>query len=306
MFKYTVRRLLSLIPVLLGISFITFMLLHLTPGDPVSMMFGDNMPTADIERVREALGLNAPLWQQFLNFLTKAVRGDLGMSFNYNRPVAGLVFQRIGATIELSVVALVISYVIAVPVGIISAVKQNTWIDDLGMIGALIGVSMPDFWLGLMMILLFAVQLKWLPPFGSGTWKHLVMPSLALGMSGAALTARLMRASMLEVIRQDYIRTARAKGLGERVVIYRHALRNALIPVLTVLGTRLGFLVGGATIIETVFARPGVGRLMVDSINRRDYPVVQGVVLVLATSIVIANILVDISYTLVDPRIKFE
>lgn len=282
------------------------MLLHLTPGDPVSMMFGDNMPTADLEMYREALGLNDPLWQQFVDFLRKAVVGNFGMSFNYRQPVANLIFQRLGATLELSLVALVISYLIAIPVGIISAVKQNTWIDDLGMIGALIGVSMPDFWLGLIMILFFAVELKWLPAFGSGTWKHLVMPAVAVGISGAALTARLMRASMLEVIRQDYIRTARAKGLGERVVIYRHALRNALIPVITVLGTRLGFLVGGATIIETVFARPGVGRLMVESINRRDYPVVQGVVLVLATSIVFANILVDISYTLVDPRIKFD
>lgn len=306
MFKYTIRRLLSLLPVLLGISFVTFMLLHLTPGDPVSMMFGENMPTADLEVFRQALGLNDPLWLQFWNFLRKAVTGDFGMSFNYRQPVASLIFQRLGATLELSVVALVISYVIAIPVGIISAVKQNTLIDDIGMIAALIGVSMPDFWLGLMMILLFAVELKWLPPFGSGTWKHLVMPAFAVGISGAALTTRLMRASMLEVIRQDYIRTARAKGLSERVVIYRHALRNALIPVITVLGTRLGFLVGGATIIETVFARPGVGRLMVESINRRDYPVVQGVVLVLATSIVIANILVDISYTFVDPRIKFE
>ncbi len=295
-----------MIPVILGVSLIVFSLMHLTPGDPVQLMLGDYAPAADVTRMRDALGLNDPLYIQYFRFITGAVHGDFGNSLFYREPVMTLINQRIGYTFRLSLLSMLISYIIAFPVGIISAIKQNSWLDNFGMVGALLGVSMPSFWLALMLILLFSLHLGWLPATGVGTWRHMVLPAITLGTSGAALTTRLVRSSMLEVIRKDFIRTARAKGLSEKVVIYKHALRNALIPVITVIGLRLGSILGGAVITETIFARPGIGRLMVDSIFKRDYLVVQGITFIIAVSILIANTVVDLTYSLVDPRIRYE
>ncbi len=295
-----------MIPVILGVSLIVFSLMHLTPGDPVQLMLGDYAPAADVTRMRDALGLNDPLYIQYFRFITGAVHGDFGNSLFYREPVMTLINQRIGYTFRLSLLSMLISYIIAFPVGIIYAIKQNSWLGNFGMVGALLGVSMPSFWLALMLILLFSLHLGWLPATGVGTWRHMVLPAITLGTSGAALTTRLVRSSMLEVIRKDFIRTARAKGLSEKVVIYKHALRNALIPVITVIGLRLGSILGGAVITETIFARPGIGRLMVDSIFKRDYLVVQGITFIIAVSILIANTVVDLTYSLVDPRIRYE
>lgn len=295
-----------MIPVILGVSFIVFILMHLTPGDPVDMMLGEYAPAAEVQRVRDMLGLNDPLPVQYANFLLGALQGDLGQSIYFRVPVTELIQARIGYTFRLSLLSMMISYLIAFPVGILSAVRQNTVVDDVGMVGALLGVSMPNFWLGIMLMLVFSLHLGWLPATGVGTWKNIVLPAITLGTGGAALTTRLVRSSMLEVIRQDYVRTARSKGLNERVVIYKHALRNALIPVLTLIGLRLGFILGGAVITEQIFARPGIGRLMVDAIFRRDYLVVQGVTLIIALCIVVANLMVDLTYSFVDPRIRYD
>ena len=306
MSKYIVKRLLLMIPVILGVSLIVFSLMHITPGDPVQIMLGEFALPTDIAQVRESLGLNDPLYEQYFRFIQGAVQGDFGDSLFFRQPVMELINERLGYTLQLSIISMIISYLIAFPVGIISAVKQNSWMDNLGMVGALLGVSMPSFWLAMMLILVFSLHLGWLPASGVGTWKHLVLPAISLGASGAALTTRLVRSSMLEVIRQDYIRTARSKGLSEKLIIYKHALKNALIPVITVIGLRLGFILGGAVITETIFARPGIGRLMVDSIFRRDYLVVQGVTFIIAISILVANMLVDITYSFIDPRIRYE
>lgn len=295
-----------MIPVILGVSFIVFFLMHLTPGDPVQMMLGEYASATELERVRELLGLNDPLPVQYYNFLKGAMRGDFGNSLFFRVPVIDLISARVGYTLRLSLLSLLISYTIAFPIGITSAVKKNTLIDDVGMVGALLGVSMPNFWLGIMLMLVFSLNLGWLPATGVGTWKHIVLPAITLGTGGAALTTRLVRSSMLEVIRQDYVRTARSKGLSGRVVVYKHALRNAMIPVLTLMGLRLGYILGGAVITENIFARPGIGRLMVDAIFRRDYLVVQGVTLLIALSIVVANLLVDLTYSIVDPRIRYD
>lgn len=306
MSKFIIRRLILMVPVIIGVSIIVFSIMHLTPGDPVQIMLGEFAQPAEIESMREALGLNKPILVQYKDFVWNAIHGDFGDSIYYKKPVLTLIGQRIKYTFILSITSLFISYIIAFPVGIISAIKRNTWIDDLGMIGALLGVSIPNFWLGMMLILLFSLKLGILPATGVGSWKHLVLPAITLGTGGAALTTRLVRSSMLEVISKDYIRTARAKGLLERVVIIKHALRNALIPVITMIGLRLGFILGGSVITEKIFARPGMGRLMVDSIFRRDYLVVQGITLIIAFSILVANLFVDLIYGFVDPKIRYE
>lgn len=306
MSKYIVRRILIMIPVLIGVSIIVFSLMHLTPGDPVQIMLGDMAPQAQIEQMRESLGLNDPLYTQYFTFIRNTLLGDFGTSIYFDRPVIDLIRERIKFTAILSLAGMAVSYIIAFPVGIISAVKRNSWFDDFGMVFALAGISMPNFWLGIMLILLVSLKLDLLPATGAGTWRHLILPAITLGTAGAALTTRLIRSSMLEVINKDYIRTARSKGLQERVVIYKHALKNAMIPVLTIMGLRLGFILGGAVITEQVFARPGMGRLLVESIFRRDYLVVQAVTLLIAFTVLCANLLVDIIYGLIDPQIKYD
>jgi len=306
MYRYIIRRLLLLIPVMLGVSFIVFTIMFFTPGDPAKIMLGERAPQAEVAALRTQMGLDDPFIVQFFNFIRNATRGDFGRSLVTRRPVAEELFARFPATLQLAASAVLIAVAIGIPVGILSAIKQYSFFDGAAMTLALVGVSMPNFWQGLMMILLFSVYLRWLPSSGIGTFRHLIMPAVTLGTSSAALITRMTRSSMLEVVRQDYIRTARAKGLTERVVINRHALKNALIPVVTVIGLQFGYLLGGAVLTETVFAWPGVGRMMVDAIRQKDFPVVQAGVLLLAVAFSVVNLVVDILYAYIDPRIKAQ
>ncbi|SHE97603.1 peptide/nickel transport system permease protein [Desulfacinum infernum DSM 9756] len=302
--RYILKRLWHAVYVMVGISMISFFFIHLS-GDPVMLMLPADASHQEIEELRERLGFNDPIPVQYLRFASNAVRGDFGESLYYHVSAMELILERLPASLELAVAAMVIALSVAVPIGIVSAVRRNSLLDMGSMLGALLGLSMPHFWLGIMLILLFSVKLGWLPTSGRGSWAHLVMPSLALGMGLMAMFARLTRSVMLEVLGQDYVRTARAKGLKERLVIGKHALKNALIPLVTVAGMQFGFLIGGTVIIETVFAWPGVGRLVVQAIFNRDYPLVQACVLVLAVIFVVVNLLVDLLYVHLDPQISY-
>lgn len=302
--RYILKRLWHTVYVVVGISVIAFFFIHLS-GDPVMLMLPADASHQEIEELRQQLGFNDPLYVQYWRFATKAVQGDFGESLYYHVPAMELILERLPASLELALAAMAIALVVAIPLGILSAVKRGSFIDLGSMLGALFGLSMPHFWLGIMLILLFSVKLGWLPTSGRGGWEHLIMPSLALGMSLMAMFARLTRSVMLEVLGQDYVRTARAKGLKERLVIGKHALKNALIPLVTVAGMQFGFLIGGTVIIETVFAWPGVGRLVVQAIFNRDYPLVQATVLVLAVLFVLVNLLVDLLYVYLDPQISY-
>ena len=304
MLQYLFKRLWHTVFVLIGISVISFFFIHLS-GDPVMLMLPGDASTQEIETLREQLGFNDPIHVQYVRFAWQAIRGEFGNSLYYKIPAMELILERLPASRELAVAAMLIALLVAVPIGIVSAVRRGSMLDMGSMLGALFGLSMPHFWLGIMMILLFSVKLGWLPTSGRGTLAHLVMPSLALGMSLMAMFARLTRSVMLEVLSLDYIRTARSKGLREPVVIYKHALKNALIPIVTVAGMQFGFLLGGTVIIETVFAWPGVGRLVVQAIFNRDYPLVQATVLVLSVIFVAVNFLVDMLYMYLDPQINY-
>lgn len=306
MHKYIGRRLLLLIPVILGVTFLVFSIMHFTPGDAALTILGERAPEAEVEALREEMGLNDPLIVQYVRYISKAVRGDFGRSYKTNRSVFDEVFARFPATLKLTSAAMFLAVLIGIPVGIISATKQYTLTDSITMILALIGVSMPVFWLGLMLILVFSVKLGVLPSSGSATLKHLILPAFSLGVGSAAIITRMTRSSMLEVIRQDYIRTARSKGVSERKVINKHALKNALIPVVTVVGLQFGSLLGGAVLTETVFSWPGVGRLMVDSIKSKDTPMVLASVIFISVTFSFVNLLVDILYAYIDPRIKSQ
>ena len=305
MLQFLFKRLWHTVFVIIGISMISFFFIHLS-GDPVMLMLPGDASTQEIDTLREQLGFNAPLYEQYLRFAGQAVRGKFGNSLYYKVPAMELILERLPASLELAMAAMLIALLVAVPIGIISAVRRGSLLDMGSMLGALFGLSMPHFWLGIMMILLFSVKLGWLPTSGRGTLAHLVMPSVALGMSLMAMFARLTRSVMLEVLSLDYIRTARSKGLKEPVVIYKHALKNALIPLVTVAGMQFGFLLGGTVIIETVFAWPGTGRLLVDAVLKRDYTLVQGIVLVYALLVILLNLFVDLLYAYIDPRIKYE
>ena len=304
MLPFLLKRLWHTVFVIIGISLISFFFIHLS-GDPVMLMLPADASHQEIEALREQLGFNDPLYVQYLRVAARAVRGDFGNSLYYKVPAMELILERLPASLELAIAAMLIALVVAVPIGIVSAVKRGSLLDMGSMLAALFGLSMPHFWLGIMLILLFSVQLGWLPTSGRGGLEHLVMPSLALGLSLMAMFARLTRSVMLEVLNLDYIRTARSKGLKERVVISKHALKNALIPIVTVAGMQFGFLLGGTVIIETVFAWPGVGRLVVQAIFNRDYPLVQSIVLVLAFIFVAVNFLVDMLYMVMDPQISY-
>lgn len=306
MHKYIIRRLLLLIPVILGVTFLVFSIMHFTPGDAALTILGERAPEAEVQALREEMGLNDPLPVQYLRYISKAVRGDFGRSYKTNRSVFDEVFARFPATLKLTSAAMLLAVLIGIPVGIISATKQYTLTDSITMILALVGVSMPVFWLGLMLILVFSVKLGVLPSSGSATLKHLILPAFSLGVGSAAIITRMTRSSMLEVIRQDYIRTARSKGVSERKVINKHALKNALIPVVTVVGLQFGSLLGGAVLTETVFSWPGVGRLMVDSIKSKDTPMVLASVIFISVTFSFVNLLVDILYAYIDPRIKSQ
>lgn len=307
MYKYIFRRILMLVPVMLGVSFIVFSLMYFTPGDPAKIMLGETAPKADVERLREEMGLNDHYLVQYGRYVKNAVvHQDIGRSYITKRPVVDEITDRFPATLKLAALGVIVAVVIGIPTGIISATRQYSIFDNVSMIGALLGVSMPNFWQGLMLILFFSVNLKWFPSSGFTSFKHMVLPAITIGTSSAAIITRMTRSSMLEVVRQDYIRTARAKGQSESVVINKHALKNALIPIITVIGLQFGGLLGGAVLTESIFSIPGVGRLMVDSIKSRDFPVVQGGVLFIAITFSIINLFVDILYAYVDPRIKSQ
>jgi len=304
MVSYIVRRGLLAIPVLLLTAVLVFSALHLAGGDPIYLLVPANAPASVRDAVREKLGLDKPLPVQFVTYMSNVLRGDLGRSLASRREISELIVEKLPVTVELGVASLALAYLVAIPLGTIAAVNRNSFLDWSTMILALIGVSMAGFWLGLLLIYAFAVHFRWFPPTGHGTLKHLILPALALGLPRMGRIARITRSSMLEVIDQDYIRTARAKGLMERVVVFRHALRNALIPIISLLGLDLGYIVGGSVVIEHVFARPGIGDMMLRGIYSRDFPVLQGSMFVLALAIILSNIIADFAYMLVDPRIR--
>ncbi|MGM0445872.1 MAG: ABC transporter permease [Bacillota bacterium] len=334
MINYIIKRLLALIPVIIGVALVVFLIIHLIPGDPAQTMLGERASPEALAQLRESMGLNQPLYIQFIDFFKGLLRFDLGRSIMSNNPVMNEISVRFPATLELSFFAIVFAVVVGIPAGIFAATHQNSLFDNFSMLVALIGVSMPIFWLGLMLIWLFAVILGWLPPssrLSVGTemeyitnilfidsiimmnWaalkdalSHLILPAIALGTIPMAIIARMTRSSMLEVLKQDYIRTAYSKGLRDRVVVYKHALKNAFIPIITVVGLQFGVLLGGAVLTETIFSWPGLGKYLVDAIYARDFPVVQGGILFFAITFVFVNLLVDISYAAIDPRIEYN
>ncbi len=306
MIAYVTRRLLLIAPVLLGVSLGSFALLHLVPGDPAMILAGQEATEEVLARIRHEHGLDQPLPGQFVVYLGNALRGNLGISIQSRQPVASLLAERFPFTLRLAFLAILVSGVLGVVAGVVAATRRNSVIDLMALLGSLAGISVPVFWLGLLMMLLFSVRLHWFPAGGSGSAAHLVLPALVLGASSSAVIARMTRASMLEVLRQEYVRTARAKGVRERIVVYRHARKNAMIPILTVFGLEFGYNLGGAVLTETVFSLPGIGRLIVEGIFARDYPGVQGSMLVVATTFVVVNLLTDIAYAWFDPRIRYS
>ena len=334
MVNYIIKRLLALIPILIGVAVIVFLIVHLIPGDPAQTMLGERASDEALAKLREDMGLNDPLPVQFWRYIKDLLRGDLGRSIMSNNPVSEELAQRFPATLELSFFAIFFAVFVGIPAGIFASINQNSWFDNLSMLIALMGVSMPIFWLGLMFIWLFAVELGWFPPssrIGVGLdftpitnlyvidsiiqlnfnalkdiLHHLVLPAVALGTIPMAIIARMTRSSMLEVLRKDFIRTAYAKGLKRKVVIFKHALKNAMVPIITVVGLQFGVLLGGAVMTETIFSWPGLGKYLVDAIYARDFPIVQGGILFFAGVFVIVNLIVDLSYALVDPRIQYE
>jgi len=311
---YLLRRILAVIPVMLVVVTVVFLLVHLIPGDPASAMLGPDATPAQIEATRRQFGLDRPIWEQLLNFYGRVLQGDLGHSYFLNRPVTGVLWERAEPTLLLTFSALLVAIAIGVPSGIVAGAYPGSLADRVLMLGALLGVCIPGFWLSLNFVYFFAVKLAWLPAAGYSSllvdpWaalRFMVLPAVSLGFNQSALIARIARSCMLEVLQQDYIRTARAKGLREGVVIYLHAFRNALVPVVTVIGITMAILIGGAVVTEIVFNIPGLGRLVISAILRRDYPVVQGVVLVTAAAYVLINLAVDMLYAFIDPRIRYD
>jgi len=313
MLRYLIRRLLTMIPVLFGVSLIVSSLIYLSPGDPARATLGNQADAEAVQQLRADLGVDDPFYVRYADWLTDLLQGDMGTSVVTGEPVVSMILERLPATLELSIVAMLITFVIALPLGVLAAVRQYSWMDTGSMIFAIFWLSMPSFWLGLILIFLFAVHWQIFPISGRADsfltvqWlSYLVLPAFAVGARRAGLLTRLTRSSMLEIINEDYIRTAKGKGIGSKAVIYTHAMKNAMIPVVTLVGLQIPLIISGSVIVEIVFAWPGLGRLLVDSVLRRDYPVVQGIVLVYAGLVLIANLLVDISYTYLDPRIAYD
>lgn len=306
MYKFILRRLVMLIPVLLGVSFIVFSILSLTPGDPVEMRLGDNYTQESYEAMTKELGLDQPFPVRYVNYVGGVMQGDFGLSYTTSRPVFDEIQARLPNTVVLAAFSMFFAVIIGIPLGVISATRQYSFLDTSSMFFALIGVSMPNFWLGLMLILIFAAKLGWFPSANFSGMKSLVLPAITLGANSLAIITRMTRSSMLETIRQDYIRTARAKGAKESTVIIKHALRNAMIPVVTTIGLQFGFSIGGAVLVETVFSWPGIGRLLVESIKFKDLPIVMAIVLVMATLFTLINLCIDILYAFLDPRIRAQ
>jgi len=327
MLRYIVRRLVQMIPLLIGVSIIVFLLGQLAPGDPVRLLLGEEATAEDVARLNAIYGFDQPLPVQYFRWFIRAIQGDLGVSIRQTIPVSTLIFERLGATLELAIFSVLIAVLLGIPVGVFAATRRGSLWDYVSMILSLIGVSMPGFWLGLVLLSYVALHVPWLPMFGrdasvfKGLWvlftqfksdvfitglRHILLPATALGVSMMAIIARLTRSSLLEVLGKDYIRTAQAKGLKYRVVVLKHGLRNALLPVITIVGIQFGAMLGGAVVTETVFAWPGVGRLVVNAISQRDFPLVQGGVLMMAAVFTFVNLLVDISYAVVNPRIRYK
>lgn len=312
MAKYIIKRLLELVLLLLVVTFIIFFAIHLAPGDPARIIGGETATKSDLIHIRQSLGLNKPVFVQYLDYMSNVLRGNLGNSYLHNTPVTTEILSRLPTTIKLAVTAMLLALIVGIPLGIIAALRKNTWIDFTSTGLSLLGVSIPNFWLGTMLILIFGVYLQVLPITGvSAHWwtleglKEMILPTITLSASSAAIIARTTRSSMLEIIQQDFIRTAKAKGLSAKEIVFTHELRNALIPIITVAGINFGALLGGAIVTEQVFAINGVGRLLITSISSRDFPVVEGVVLVITAIFAVVNLAVDIIYTKVDPRIKY-
>jgi peptide/nickel transport system permease protein len=303
---YLIRRLLLTIPVLLGVATLVFSLIHLVPGDPAQSMLGESASAQDVADLRMRLGLDRPLLEQYVRFMSGLVRGDLGLSFRTSQPVLTAIWERVPATIELALASMTVAIVFAVPLGIIAAVRRGSFADHAAMTIALAGISIPNFWLGPMLAIVFAVALGWLPVSGRGGWDSLVLPAISLGAALAAILARMTRASLLEELRELYVRAARARGVSRSRAILAHALRNSLIPLVTILGLQFGAVLTGAVITETIFAWPGVGRLLIQSIGFRDYPLVQGCILLIAVTYVSVNLATDLVYGALDPRIRYE
>jgi ABC-type dipeptide/oligopeptide/nickel transport system permease component len=304
--RFLARRLALTVLVLLGVATLVFSLIHLIPGDPAQAMLGEAASQQDVEDLRRRLGLDRPLIEQYAAFLRGAVKGDLGTSFRTGEPVTSQIVERLPATMELAAAAMLVAIAVAIPLGIVAAVKRGTFVDHTAMVLALSGVSIPNFWLGPLLAIVFAVELGWLPVSGRGTWAHLALPAISLGAALAAILARMMRATLLEELREPYVAAARARGVSRARAVLRHAFRNSLIPVVTIIGLQFGAVLTGAVITETVFAWPGIGRLLIQSIGFRDYPLVQGCILLIAVTYVAVNLLTDLLYGVLDPRIRFE
>jgi peptide/nickel transport system permease protein len=314
--RYLLRRVLVTLPILLGITMLSYAIMSLTPGDPVQMLINPSMSQADVEIKRRAFGLDQPLYLRYARWLNELAHGNLGYSFSSGAPVAQRIAERVGPTLMLAATAFILSYMIAVPAGVLAATRRYTWIDHLATLIAFLGISLPTFFLGLAGIYVFALRLRWLPAGGTmtlggeagigDTLAHLILPATVLAVAGAGVLTRFVRSSMLEVMGQEYVRTARAKGLEEGAVLRRHALRNALIPVITLAGLQIPILLAGAVITEQVFEWPGMGRLTIEAINQRDYPVLMGITLISALLVALGNLLADVTYSLIDPRIRYE
>ncbi|KGD95782.1 glutathione ABC transporter permease [Achromobacter sp. RTa] len=306
MLTYIVKRLLGMIPTLLLVAVVVFLFVHMLPGDPARLAAGQEADQATVELVRKELGLDLPLPQQFVRYFSHMLQGDLGTSLRTKRPVSTEIADRFMPTLWLTIASMVWSVTFGMIIGIVSAVWRNRWPDRLGMTLAVSGISFPAFALGMMLMQVFSVNLGWLPTVGASSWKHYILPSITLGAAVAAVMARFTRASFVEVIQEDFVRTARAKGLTERRVVIKHALRNALIPVVTMMGLQFGFLLGGSIVVETVFNWPGLGRLLVDAVTQRDYPVIQGLVLLFSLEFILINLIVDVLYGVINPSIRYK
>jgi ABC-type dipeptide/oligopeptide/nickel transport system permease component len=305
-FRYFIRRVFLAIPVLLGVATLVFSLIHLVPGDPAQAMLGEGAAPQDVEELRKSLGLDQPLLTQYVSFLRHALTGDLGVSFRTGQPVTTMILERVPATAELAIAAMFVAIVIAIPLGVVAAVRRGTPVDYAAMTFALAGVSIPNFWLGPLLAIVFAVELGWLPVSGRGSLAHLVLPAFSLGLALAAILARMTRASLLDELNELYVRAARARGVSRAASIGSHALRNSMVPLLTIIALQFGAVLTGAVITETIFAWPGIGRLLIQSIGFRDYPMVQGCILLIAVTYVTVNLVTDLMYGVLDPRIRFE
>jgi peptide/nickel transport system permease protein len=304
--RFLARRLVLTLPVLLGVATLVFSLIHLIPGDPAQAMLGEAAPQADVQELRHRLGLDRPLLEQYAMFLRGLVRGDLGTSLRTGEPVTAQIVERMPATFELAAAAMLVALLVSIPLGIAAAVRRGTVIDHAAMTLSLAGVSVPNFWLGPLLAIVFAVELGWLPVSGRGTWANLVLPAVSLGAALAAILARMTRTTMLEELREQYVQAARARGVSRTRAVLRHAFRNSLIPVVTLVGLQFGAVLTGAVITETIFAWPGIGRLLIQSIGFRDYPLVQGCILLIALTYVGVNLVTDMLYGVLDPRIRYE